>query len=540
MDTPQNAATSASARISGRYRARPQGDYLRLFDTTLRDGEQAASINLNVGEKLQIAKQLAFMGMDVIEAGFPASSPGDFDCVKTIAREVKGATIAGLARTRPEDIRAAAAALEEAEKPRLHVFIAASPIHMQYKLKMTREEVLAQVRAAVPLARSLCREVEFSAEDASRSDPAFLVALFQAAAAGGATILNIPDTVGYALPDEFGVFVRNIIDGVNAPPGVIFSVHCHNDLGLAVANSLAAVKAGARQVEGTINGLGERGGNAALEEIVMSLRTRKDLFPVQSCLDTTKLVTVSRLVSRLTGVQVLPNKPIVGANAFAHEAGIHQHGVMANRETYEIMRAEDVGAEAAVMILGKHSGRHAFQDRLEHLGYDLDKEELEKAFAAFKTLCDEKKEVSDGDLEALVAEIISAAPERRYTLGSYRIECGTEIVGGPTARVVLKTADGREHCDAAVGNGPIDAAYIAMQRIIKLNLVLENFSINAASHSSDSVGVAQVTVRHSSGLSASGRGISTDTVKACITAFVSAVNNLYMVAAAKEIKINGN
>ncbi len=540
MDSSKSESGSGGNRISGRLPIPPTGDYVRLFDTTLRDGEQAARINLNVGEKLQIAKQLALMGMDVIEAGFPAASPGDFDCVRTIAREVRGAAIAALARTRPEDIRAAAAALEEAEKGRLHVFIAASPIHMQYKLRMTREEVLQQVRQAVPLAKSLCREVEFSAEDASRSDPAFLVELYKAAAAGGATVLNIPDTVGYAVPEEFGNFVRTIIKEVGAGPGVIFSVHCHNDLGLAVANSLEAIKAGARQVEGTINGLGERGGNAALEEIVMSLRTRRDLFKMQSCLDTTKLVTVSRLVASLSGVPVLPNKPIVGANAFAHEAGIHQHGVMANRETYEIMRAEDVGAEAAVMVLGKHSGRHAFQDRLEHLGYDLGKEEMEKSFAAFKQLCDEKKEVSDGDLDALVAEIISAAPERRYTLASYRIECGTEIVGGPTARVVLKTADGREHCDAAVGNGPIDAAYIAMQRIIKLNLTLENFSINAASHASDSVGVAQVTVRHPSGVSASGRGISTDTVRACITAFVSAVNNLFMVAAAKEIKINGD
>ncbi|MCC8190972.1 MAG: 2-isopropylmalate synthase [Planctomycetes bacterium] len=520
--------------------SRQDPNTVQFFDTTLRDGEQAARINLNVAEKLQIATQLAAMGMHAIEAGFSASSPGDFECVKAIANQVKGSTITALARTRDGDIKAAADSLAGAERARIHTFIATSPIHMEYKLKMTKEQVLAEVRRAVPLARSLCSEVEFSAEDASRSELAFLIEVFKAAVAGGATILNIPDTVGYAIPDEFAAFCKQIIDGVGAGPEVTYSVHCHNDLGLAVANSLASVKAGVRQIEGTINGLGERGGNAALEEVIMALRTRHDIFGVETAVDTTKIVTVSRLVSRLTGVAVPPNKAIVGANAFAHEAGIHQHGVMANRETYEIMRAEDVGAEAAVMVLGKHSGRHAFNDRLVKLGYNLSREELDKAFAEFKALCDEKKEVSDGDIEALVSDQISAAPEQRYVLASYQIECGTAIHGGPTARVVLKTADGVEHCDAAVGNGPIDAAYIAMQRIINLDLTLENFSINASSRSSDSVGEAQVTVRHPAGLAASGRGVSTDTVKACIMAFVSAVNNLYMVAAAKEIKINGN
>ncbi|MCD8140928.1 MAG: 2-isopropylmalate synthase [Planctomycetaceae bacterium] len=513
---------------------------VQFFDTTLRDGEQAARINLNVNEKLQIAKQLAHIGINTIEAGFAAASPGDFECVQSIAREVRGSTICALARTKESDIKTAADALVSAERSRIHIFIATSDLHMQYKLKMTPEQVLEEVRRTVPYAKSLAQEVEFSAEDASRSEVPFLIEIFKAAVAGGATVLNIPDTVGYAVPDEFGALVKTIIDGVGAGPEVIYSVHCHNDLGLATANSLAAVKVGARQIEGCINGLGERGGNAALEEVVMGLRTRRDFYGVNTTLDTTKLVTVSRLVSRLTGVPVVPNKPIVGANAFAHESGIHQHGVLAKRETYEIMRAEDVGAEAAVMVLGKHSGRHAFSDRLAQLGYNLEKEELNTAFAHFKVLCDEKKEVSDGDIEALVADIISAAPERRYELASYEIECGTEIVGGPTARVVLKTTDGKEHCDAAVGNGPVDAAYIAMQRIINLDLTLENFTIAATSQASDSVGEAQVTVRHPSGVAASGRGISTDTVKACIMAYVNAVNNLYLVAAAKEIKINGN
>ncbi|MDR2724771.1 MAG: 2-isopropylmalate synthase, partial [Candidatus Adiutrix sp.] len=345
---------------------------VNFFDTTLRDGEQAAGVNLNAAEKLQIAKQLARMKMDVIEAGFPAASPGDYGCVKSVAREVTGVTVAALARTRDGDIRAAAQALADAERARIHTFIATSPIHMAHKLRQTPEQVLAEVRAGVCLARSLADEVEFSAEDASRSDLEFLIKVFKLAVECGATVLNIPDTVGYAMPDEFHDFCRAIIDGVAAPEGVIFSVHAHNDLGLAVANSLAAVRAGARQVEGTINGLGELGGNAALEEVVMALKTRADLFaPLTVGLATNRLYPVSRLVSRLSGVAVPPNKAVVGANAFTHEAGIHQHGVLANRETYEIMKAEDVGSVPAVMVLGKHSGRHAFRDRLEALGYQL-------------------------------------------------------------------------------------------------------------------------------------------------------------------------
>ncbi len=513
---------------------------VHFFDTTLRDGEQAAGINLNVAEKLQIAKQLASLGMDVIEAGFSAASPGDFACVESIAREVRGSTICSLARTKEGDIKASADSLKNAEKSRIHVFIATSPLHMEYKLKMTPAQVLEQVRTAVPLARSLSGEVEFSAEDASRSELPFLIEVFKAAVAGGATVLNIPDTVGYAIPNEFAAFCKKIIDGVGAPANVIYSVHAHNDLGLAVANSLAAVGAGVRQVEGTMNALGERGGNAALEEVIMALKTRNDHFNCAVGVDTTKIVSTSRMVSRLTGVPILPNKPIVGANAFAHESGIHQHGVLAHRETYEIMKGEDVGAEAAVMVLGKHSGRHAFRDRLIALGYTLSAEQLDKSFATFKTLCDEKKDVTDSDIEALVAaEIITSSPERKYSLDSYYVEIGSEVQGGPTARVVLNHGDKRI-CDAAVGNGPIDAAYLAMQRIVKLDLTLENFAINATSRASDSQGEAQVTVRHSSGLSASGRGLSTDTVEACIKAYVSAVNNLYMVAAAKEIKINGN
>ncbi|MDR1518741.1 MAG: 2-isopropylmalate synthase [Planctomycetota bacterium] len=510
---------------------------LRILDTTLRDGEQAASVNLNAGEKLQIARQLAALRVDAIEAGFPAASPGDFACVKSIAGEMRGPAVVALARAREDDIRRAAEALAGARRPRIHVFIAASPIHLRHKLRMSAAEALAAAQSAVRLARSLCPEVQFSAEDASRSDPEFLIELYRAAAAAGAAILNLTDTVGYAMPEEFEALVRRVIAGVGAGPEITFSAHCHNDLGLATANSLAAIRAGAGQVEATLNGLGERGGNAALEEIVMALRTRRDFHAVDTGIDATRLTAASRLAARLTGVAVPPNKPVVGANAFSHESGIHQHGVLAERSTYEIMRAEEVGAEAAVIVLGKHSGRNAFGERLAKLGYSLTSWQLDKAFLAFKRLCDEKREVLDGDLEALAGEVVSAAPERVYSLGAYEINCGNRVPGGPTAWVALKTSDGKEICDAAVGNGPVDAAYIAMQRIIKLDLTLENFAIAATSRSSDAAGEAQVTVRHAAGISASGRGISTDTVKACIIAYLNAVNNLYLAAAAKDVKL---
>ncbi|MDR2946577.1 MAG: 2-isopropylmalate synthase [Candidatus Adiutrix sp.] len=503
-----------------------------FFDTTLRDGEQAAGVNLNAMEKLQIAKQMAKMRMDVIEGGFPAASPGDFNCVKSIAREVKGLTVAGLARTTEGDIRAAAQALAGAERARIHTFIASSPIHMEYTLKMTPEQVLAETRAAVSLARSLADEVEFSAEDASRSDIDFLIKLFKQAIESGATVLNIPDTVGYALPDEFGKFVKTIIDGVAAPEGVIFSVHAHDDLGLAVANSLAAVRAGVRQVEGTINGMGERGGNAALEEVVMALKTRADLYGLSYGLDTTRLYSVSRLVSRLSGVVVPPNKAVVGANAFAHESGIHQHGVLAKRETYEIMRAEDVGSVPAVMVLGKHSGRHAFRDRLDILGYQLDNDQVSRAFDIFKRLCDEKKDVTDGDIEAIISDqILAVNPEHRFELSTFAVAVGSGLA---TATVVIHR-DGVEVRDAATGNGPIDAAYNAIKRAINFSPTLENFTIRATSPRSDSLGETVVELRYGD-VTAQGRGAETDIVKASIQAYINAINRLYTQAAAREIK----
>ncbi|MDR2935107.1 MAG: 2-isopropylmalate synthase [Candidatus Adiutrix sp.] len=508
---------------------------VNFFDTTLRDGEQAAGVNLNAAEKLQIAKQLAKMKIDVIEAGFPAASPGDFNCVKTVAREVPGVTVAALARTTEGDIRAAGQALAEAERARIHTFIATSPIHMAHKLRLTPEQVLGEVRAGVSLARSLAGEVEFSAEDASRSDLDFLIKVFKLAAECGATVLNIPDTVGYAVPEEFHDFCRAVIKGVAAPEGVIFSVHTHNDLGLAVANSLAAVRAGVRQVEGTINGMGERGGNAAIEEVVMAIKTRADIYaPIHTGLVTNRLYPVSRLVSRLSGLAVPPNKAVVGANAFAHEAGIHQHGVLSNRETYEIMKAEDVGSVPAVIVLGKHSGRHAFRDRLELLGYQLDDEQISRAFDSFKRLCDEKKDVSDGDIEAIISDqILAVTPEHRYELLEYAVGVGA---GLSTATVVIRRDHEKELRDAATGNGPIDSAYNAIKRAMDFYPQLENFSIRATSPRSDALGETVVELSHG-GVSAQGRGAATDIVKASIQAYINAVNRLYTQAAARDVRL---
>jgi 2-isopropylmalate synthase len=508
-----------------------------FFDTTLRDGEQAAGVNLNSAEKLQIAKQLEKMRVDVIEAGFPAASPGDFKCVQDISREIKTIRVCGLARTREGDIRAAAQALAQAEFPRLHVFIATSPIHMEYKLRLSPDEVLSEIRAGVSLARSLVEEVEFSGEDASRSDPEFLIKAFKLAVECGATILNIPDTVGYATPEEFYLFCQKIIQGVAPPAGVIFSVHAHNDLGLAAANSLAAVRAGVRQVEGTINGMGERGGNSAIEEVAMALKTRADFYGLSVNLDTRRLYPVSRLVARLSGVAVPSNKAVVGSNAFAHEAGIHQHGVMAKRETYEIMRAEDVGCTPAVMVLGKHSGSHAFRARVESLGYHLDDQQAAKAFKIFKSLCDEKKEATDGDIEAIIAdEIFAVTPEFHYELKDYSVNVGS----GLAAAAVALTRDDKTVKDAATGNGPVDAAYLAIKRIIQIEPQLESFRVVAASERSDALGEAQVVLSYK-GLRALGRGASTDIIKASVKAYVNAVNRLYSVAAIKDVKLgNGN
>lgn len=509
-------------------------DHVRIFDTTLRDGEQAAGVNLNTAEKIQIAHQLARLGVDVIEAGFPASSPGDFEAVQRIAREVDGPVIAGLARTRAEDIDAAYRAVKDAKKPRIHTFIATSDIHLEYKLKMSREEVLEETRRAVTQARSLVDDVEFSAEDASRSDMDFLVEVFRTAARCGATTLNIPDTVGYALPGEFSAFVEEIIRRTGAPEEVVWSCHCHNDLGLAVANSLEAVKRGVRQVECTVNGLGERAGNASMEEIVMALKTKHEHFGTQTRLDTTRLYSVSRLVSNLTGFTVPPNKAVVGANAFAHEAGIHQHGVLCNRATYEIMRPEDVGAPGSQLVLGKHSGRHAFSKRLEDLGFNLTKEQIAEAFRLFKDLCDRKEMVTDSDIEALVVdEILAVNPMRKYALKDFSVQAGHKC---GTATITLLDGE-REVTDAATGNGPVNASYAALKRLMGINPELATYRITAVSEKSDAIGEARITLKLA-GLTAQGRGASTDVIEASIKAYINAVNRLYQLAAAKGVSLD--
>ena len=512
-----------------------EGPFIRIFDTTLRDGEQAAGVNLNRDEKLRIAFQLAQMKVDIIEAGFPAASPGDFEAVRAIAEQVPGPVIAALARTRSADIDAAWGAVRAAKRPRIHTFIATSPIHMEYKLKMTEEQVIDEVSRGVSHARSLVEDVEFSAEDASRSDPRFLARVFRTAVECGATTLNIPDTVGYAIPDEFEAFVRDVI-ALAGVSGVIWSVHCHNDLGLAVMNSIAAVRAGARQVECTVNGLGERAGNASLEEIVMVLKTRADAFPGGTGLDAAKLCGVSGLVSRLTGFPVPPNKAIVGSNAFAHEAGIHQHGMLCNAKTYEIMRPEDVGASGSRLVLGKHSGKHAFAKHLEDTGFFLTTEQIAESFALFKDLCDRKESVTDADIESLVTnDVLGATTGRRVTLRSYLVQVGH---GKGTATVTLED-DGVEKTDAATGNGPVDAAYSAIRRILGMEPELEQYSIRAVGEESDALGEARVILSiadsdgQAHGLKAHGRGSSTDVIEASIKAYIDAINRLFRMAATK-------
>lgn len=512
------------------------GDIVRIFDTTLRDGEQAARINLNTGEKVQIARQLERLNVDIIEAGFPAASPGDFEAVRQVAEEVRKPVIAGLARTREGDIIAAGEALQKAARSRIHTFIATSPIHMEYKLKLKPEQVLAEVASGVKLARSLSEDVEFSAEDASRSEIDFLVEVYATAIENGATTLNIPDTVGYAMPSEFEEFCRSIIKRVNKP-GVIWSVHCHNDLGLGVSNSLAAVKAGVRQVECTVNGLGERAGNASMEEIVMGLRTRSDHFGADTNIDTTRFYSISKLVSNLTGVPVQPNKAIVGVNAFAHEAGIHQHGMLCNRTTYEIMTPESVGAPGTDLHLGKHSGKHAFNECIEKLGYQLSKEQAMEAFEHFKILCDKKKDVTDGDIEALLMDrIIHATPERQYELKDYTVTVGSG--GKPTASITLLHKN-EEITEASTGNGPVDASYKAILKLLPFAPELTEFNIKATSERAEALGEAHIILRYK-GIRAQGRGASTDIIEATIRAYIEAVNRLYFTAAAKEVQIDAD
>ena len=471
-------------------------NYIRIFDTTLRDGEQSPGASLTSNEKLEIARGLAKLGVDVIEAGFPAASPDDLEGVRRIAKEVGNSTeseppiICGLARTTKSDIDAAWEAIQYAAKPRIHTFLATSPIHMEHKLRMTPEEVVVKMREMVSYAKTLCQDVEFSPEDAGRSEPEFLYHILGEAIKAGATTLNIPDTVGYTTPKEFGDLIAGIIANTHGIENAIVSVHCHDDLGLATANSLAGLQAGARQAEVTMNGIGERAGNTSLEEVVMALYTRRPIYGLETGIDTTQIIRISRTVSNYTGMIVQPNKAIVGANAFAHEAGIHQDGMLKNKSTYEIMLPETVGLHRSRLVLGKHSGRHALKVRLAELDFEVDDEELKVIFKRFKDLADKKKIVSDADLEALVEDQLYQAQEI-YKLDGLQVACGT--IGLPTATVRLVGPNGNLHIQAALGTGPVDAAYKAIDEVVKMPNTLLEFHIHAVTEGIDAIG--EVTVR---------------------------------------------
>src|SRR5512137_495645 len=471
--------------------------YIRIFDTTLRDGEQSPGATMTSAEKLEVARALARLGVDVMEAGFPAASPDDLEAVRRIAIEVGNPTdgsrapiICGLARAAKGDIDKAWQAVREAKRPRIHTFLATSEIHMQYKLKMDREQVVERVIEMVSHARSLCPDIEFSPEDAGRSDPEFLYVVLEQAIKAGATTLNIPDTVGYTTPEEYGAMIAGIMQHVPGIEKCTVSVDCHDDLGLATANALAGIQAGARQAEVTINGIGERAGNTSLEEVVMALHTRRPVFNLATGIDTTQIMHVSKLVSNYTGIVVQPNKAIVGANAFAHEAGIHQDGMLKNQLTYEIMRPEMVGVTQSRLVLGKHSGRHAFKTRLSELGYPMNEAELDRAFERFKALADKKKTITDADLDALVADEFYQ-PSEVFVLDGLQVACGT--MGMPTATVRLRGPDGAMHIQAAIGTGPVDAAYKAIDAIVQAPNTLLEFAVHAVTEGIDALG--EVTVR---------------------------------------------
>jgi 2-isopropylmalate synthase len=493
-----------------------------LFDTTLRDGEQSPGVSLNVEEKLEIAQQLARLGVDIIEAGFPIASQGDFAAVQNIARNVKGPIIAGLCRASRGDIDRTWEAVKEAETPRIHTFLATSDIHLKYKLQKSREEVLLQAAEAVKYAKKYCSNVEFSAEDASRSDLDFLAQVTEKVIEAGATVVNLPDTVGYGVPDEFGKFIEAVMNRVPNIDKTIISVHCHDDLGMAVANSLAGILHGARQVECAVNGIGERAGNASLEEIIMALYTRKAFYDKEINVNYSEIYRTSRLVSSLSGMPIQPNKAIVGKNAFAHESGIHQDGMLKDRSTYEIMSPELVGLTQSNLVLGKHSGRHAFKERMEELGFSLKKEELDRAFLSFKDIADKKKEVTNDDLEALIKDQVWAVPER-FSLSYLHISSGTSIV--PTATV--KLAIENMVCEAAAtGDGPVDAACHAVDKITDIYGKMHEYKLNAVSSGKDALGevISRIEIN---GKIYNGRGLSTDIIEASVKSYINAINKYY-------------
>ncbi len=524
----------------------PSTDTVCIFDTTLRDGEQSPGATLTSDEKLEVARALARLGVDVIEAGFPCASPDDFEAVRTIAATVGTAAvdgrpsseppvICGLARAAEGDIKTAYEAVKVARRPRIHTFLATSPIHREHKLRMSKEQVVERTRQMVGLAKSLCGDVEFSPEDAGRTEPDFLYEVLAAAIEAGATTLNIPDTVGYTVPDEFGALIAGIMQNVKGIEQVTVSVHCHNDLGLATANTLAGIAAGARQAEVTINGIGERAGNTALEEVVMALHTREPRYKLRTNIDTTQLTRTSKLVSMRTGMVVQPNKAIVGANAFAHEAGIHQDGMLKHESTYEIMRPETVGASQTLLVLGKHSGRHAFAVRLRDLGHPLEAEALDAAFSRFKTLADKKKRITDADLIALAASEIGRGREY-YQLDAVQVTCGSN--GMPTATVRLVCPDGEVRTRAAVGTGPVHAVFRAIDDIVQAPAELLEYAINNVTEGIDALGHASVRVRggsdgrvnpqHGGGQAPilHGHAADTDVIVASTKAYLAAMNRV--------------
>jgi 2-isopropylmalate synthase len=527
------AAASTTEEIEGKElkgTSMPDSDHVRIFDTTLRDGEQSPGISLNVHEKLEIATQLARLGVDIIEAGFPITSPGDFEAVQTIARNVHGPVICGLARTAKQDIDAAWDAVKDAERPRIHTFIATSDIHIERKLQTTREDVKGQARAAVAHAREYTDDVEFSPEDGSRSDVEFMAEVIQIAIDEGATTINVPDTVGYTMPDEYAEMFTRLYELVPKLRDVTVSVHCHNDLGLAVANSLAGVTAGARQVECAINGIGERAGNASLEEIVMLLHTRQSSLALTTGINTREIARTSRLVSRLTGYQVQPNKAIVGRNAFAHEAGIHQDGVLKERTTYEIMDATTIGLETNSIVLGKHSGRHALRKALEELGFEVDGAALNNAFKRFKDIADKKKKVTALDLEALVSDEMRQSPSA-YAIEAFEIDVSS--ARAPLAQVKVSLPGGDVVEGSFTGDGPIDAFFSAINAATGREARLKEYHVSAVTGGRDALGEVTVLLELD-GVLASGQGVSTDILEASGKAYLRALTNALQAAEAPE------
>ena len=504
-----------------------QREKLIIFDTTLRDGEQCPGASLNIKEKLEIARQLALLKVDVIEAGFPVASPGDFESVKQIAEEIRGVTIAGLSRALEKDIEATAKALEKADKPRIHVFLSTSKVHRDHMVEKAKEEIIEMGVKAIKFARKFCDDVEFSPMDATRTEKDFLAEVTHAVIDAGATTVNIPDTVGYTIPEEFAQLIGYLKQNVSNIDKAIISVHCHNDLGLAVSNSLAAVQAGARQVECTINGIGERAGNAAMEEIVMAVRTRRDFFSeVETGIETRHIQACSKLVSSLTGFFVQRNKAIVGKNAFAHESGIHQHGFLKRKDTFEIMDPKDVGGEESELVMGKHSGRNALLHKVQELGYSLNQEELDQVFLEFKILADEKKEIFEDDLHTLIQkQKFSEAQQNTYQLGP--LQCGFETGQEPYATVTLVSRDSKEHKASAGGDGPVDAIYNAIDKITGLTCKLIDYQVMAKTKGKDAQGEVTVRVLHEK-REVLGKGAGVNTLEASGFAYVNAINKLLL------------